>query len=59
MQYDMITPEMELEAAKSNPGGQQLSPAAQALYEREGAERFARHHPRLASFSVAPEQKGN
>lgn len=38
----------ELEAAKASPGGAWLSPAAQALYEAEGAKRFAAHHRRIS-----------
>lgn len=36
----------ELAYAKTCEGGMELSPAAQALYEREGAERFRSLHGR-------------
>ena len=38
------TPAEELAAAKADPNGRELSPAAQALYEAEGARRFAEIH---------------
>lgn len=44
-QLSLLDPADELAAAKATPGGAWLSPAAQALYEAEGAARFARHHP--------------
>lgn len=34
----------ELAAAKADPNGRELSPAAQALYEAEGVARFAAMH---------------
>jgi predicted phage-related endonuclease len=39
----------ELDAAKNSQEGAQLSPAAQELYEAEGAARFSEKHPALAS----------
>jgi len=39
-------PEAELAFAKTLPNGMELSPAAQALYEKEGAERFRKFHSR-------------
>lgn len=36
----------ELAAAKASPEGAWLSLEAQALYEKEGAQRFANHHRR-------------
>lgn len=49
-QQDMfaLSPQQELALAKSLHDGMELSPAAQALYEAEGAARFARFHPRIA-----------
>jgi hypothetical protein len=44
-QLALLDPAEELAAAKANPDGAWLSPEAQALYEREGALRFAAHHP--------------
>lgn len=44
-QASLLTPEEELAIAKASPDGCELSPAAQALYEREGAARFRKHHP--------------
>jgi hypothetical protein len=41
-----LTPEEELAFAKTIPGGMELSPEAQALYEAEGAARFAQFHQR-------------
>ena len=46
-QASLLTPEEELAIAKASPDGCELSPAAQALYEREGAARFRKHHPTL------------
>lgn len=43
----------ELKAAQANPAGAELSPAAQALNEVEGAKRLAAVHPKLAAI-VAP-----
>lgn len=45
LQLPLLDPAEELAAAKANPDGAWLSPAAQALYEAEGAARFAEHHP--------------
>lgn len=45
MQLSLLDPAEELAAAKADPSGRELSPAAQALYEAEGAARFAEHHP--------------
>lgn len=45
----LLDPAEELRLAKATPGGAWLSPAAQALYEAEGAERFAQHHSRIAA----------
>lgn len=39
----------ELAAAKASPEGAELSPAAQALNETEGASRFAAAHPKVAN----------
>lgn len=39
-----LNPAEELAAAKADPEGRELSPAAQALYEQEGAARFAEIH---------------
>lgn len=45
----------ELAAAKANPAGADLSPAAQALNEQEGAKRFADAHRSLApAANVVP-----
>jgi hypothetical protein len=44
-QLALLDPAEELAAAKADPNGRELSPAAQALYEKEGAARFAQHHP--------------
>lgn len=41
--------QVELAAAKQNPDGQELTTAAQALYEQEGAENFARAHRATAA----------
>ena len=43
----------ELRAAQANPAGAELSPAAQALNEVEGAKRLAAVHPKLTAI-VAP-----
>lgn len=40
----LMTPTEELAAAKASPEGCYLSPAAQALYEAEGAARFTKYH---------------
>jgi putative phage-type endonuclease len=42
----------ELAAAKQSKEGAELSPAAQAIYQQEGAQRFADHH-RVQSFIPA------
>lgn len=42
----------ELAAAKASPEGASLSPEAQALYEAEGAARYAEHHPTRHSIRV-------
>ncbi len=34
-------------------GGRELLPIEQEIYEQEGAERFAKHHPRLAQLQTA------
>ena len=34
-------------------GGRELLPIEQEIYEQEGAERFAKHHPRLAQLQAA------
>lgn len=47
MQAELLSPAEELAIAKASVEGMYLSPAAQALYEQEGAERFAKHHPRI------------
>lgn len=44
----------ELAAAQASTDGAELSPAAQALNEEQGAERFAAHHPRLAAAATTP-----
>lgn len=46
---DFVEPAAELAAAKQSEEGAELSPAAQVLYEAEGAENFAAHHPKLAA----------
>lgn len=33
-------------------GGRELLPIEQEIYEQEGAERFAKHHPRLAQMQA-------
>lgn len=45
LQLSLLDPAEELAAAKASPEGAWLSPAAQALYESEGAARFAQYHP--------------
>lgn len=45
LQLPLLDPAEELAAAKATPAGAWLSPAAQALYEAEGAARFAAYHP--------------
>jgi hypothetical protein len=55
-QLPLLDPAEELALAKATPGGAHLSPAAQALYEREGAARFAAHH-RIASPTATPKQE--
>lgn len=47
LQVELLSPAEELALAKPSAEGMYLSPAAQALYEKEGAERFAICHPRL------------
>lgn len=44
LQLPLLDPADELAAAKADPNGRELSPAAQALYEAEGAARFAEFH---------------
>jgi hypothetical protein len=44
-QLELLDAAEELVAAKADPNGRELSPAAQALYAIEGARRFAEHHP--------------
>ncbi|MFM9434548.1 putative phage-related endonuclease [Janthinobacterium sp. CG_23.3] len=44
----------ELKAAQAAPGGADLSPAAQAINEQEGASLFAVHYPSVPSFGTAP-----
>lgn len=39
---------LEIEAVLRLPEGGYLSPEAQALYEADGAKRFAKAHPSLA-----------
>ena len=39
---------LEIEAVMQLPEGGYLTPEAQALYEADGAKRFAKHHPSLA-----------
>ena len=34
-------------------GGRELLPIEQEIYEQEGTERFAKHHPRLATMQAA------
>lgn len=46
----------ELAQAKANPDGQELSPAAQALHEAQGAANFAKRHPGIAAAVAAPAQ---
>jgi hypothetical protein len=43
-QAELLDPAEELQAAKADPNGRELSPSAQALYEAEGAARFAARH---------------
>lgn len=43
----------ELAKAKQSSEGAELSPAAQALHEQEGAQRFAEHHPAAARVTKA------
>jgi hypothetical protein len=45
LQLPLLNPAEELAAAKASPEGAWLSPAAQALYEKDGVARFAEHHP--------------
>jgi hypothetical protein len=47
-------PATELAAAKQTEEGAELSPAAQALYEAEGAANFATRHPKLAAVQSPP-----
>jgi hypothetical protein len=51
IQQPLIPPAMELELAKKNPMGQELSPEAQKLYELEGAKRFTERHPALRAIN--------
>jgi len=57
----LMTPAEELAVAKASADGCYLSPAAQALYETEGAARFAKFHghgrsfPKNAEFCAAAE----
>jgi hypothetical protein len=44
LQLPLLDPAEELAAAKADPEGRELSPAAQALYEAEGAARFTAMH---------------
>lgn len=44
----------ELKAAQASPEGAELSPAAQALNEAEGAKRFAATHPAAANVVPMP-----
>lgn len=44
VQASLLDPAEELAAAKADPNGRELSPAAQALYEAEGVARFAAMH---------------
>jgi hypothetical protein len=55
-QLPLLDPAEELALAKATPGGTELSPAARALYEQEGAARFAAHH-RIASPTAKPKQE--
>ena len=34
-------------------GGRELLPIEQEIYEQEGAERFVKHHPRLATMQAS------
>ena len=52
-QQHLLCPAEELALAKQLPNGCALSPAAQALYEEEGRQRFAMFH-RLRPAKVAP-----
>jgi predicted phage-related endonuclease len=45
--------ETELRAAQATDGGAELSPAAQAINEAEGAQRFAASHPALQGKPLA------
>jgi exodeoxyribonuclease (lambda-induced) len=49
-QADLLSPDEELALAKALPEGAELSPAAQALLEQEGAARFASTHPAAAAI---------
>jgi hypothetical protein len=57
-QLELITPAMELKAAKESPDGAWLSPAAQALYEEEGRARFAARHRRIAGWVLSTANSG-
>ncbi len=45
---------VELAEAKAYLDGAELSPAAQALNEQEGAQRFAAHHRGIAAAPATP-----
>lgn len=60
LQLPLLDPAEELAAAKASPEGAWLSPAAQALYEAEGAARFAEFHsPRRVALARITEYKEN
>lgn len=46
-QAPLMSPEEEIAFVLTLPDGAYLSPAAQTLYEQQGAARFAAHHRKL------------
>lgn len=50
VQAELLNPAEELALAKAQPDGAELSPAAQALLEQEGAARFVATHPAAAAI---------
>lgn len=51
-QASIIAPAEELALAQVMPGGVELSPAAQALNEQQGADRFATAHPSISAHAA-------
>lgn len=51
--FEPLDPAAELDIAKQSEEGAELSPAAQALYEAEGAKNFSARHPQLAAVATA------